>query len=184
MRMPAPATSRSKRKPFQPTSSLDFTIVDCMDCSMHSAESAGQGIRLISSHRDFFLDFTSHKRRYFGTKKLNRVHSHPVWQRRDAHLERQSRDSTEYLITGEDPFHHSLQIAHQECSCRAANSFKLAPRHRWPAAFLADLGERLCITRKEFIGGLLVCVGNISEGMNTDAQALKRVSCLLRLLAV
>ena len=94
----------------------------------------------------------------------------------DAHLEAEAGDSTERLVEAEDFFGYGFGIADDESSGRAAKGFELVARDGGPAAFLADLGEGFGVTGKEVVGGLLVGVGDVAEGVDADFEFLGGVT--------
>ena len=78
-------------------------------------------------------------------------------------FERTIARAAEHFIVGEDLLYDSPRVADQKRASAAADSLKLAPRHRCPASLPPDLGERLRVTREELVGCLPVRVCHISK---------------------
>ena len=95
-----------------------------------------------------------------------------VVQGGDTHLKAEARDSTERLVEAQDFFDDGIGIADDEGACGAAKSFELAARDWGPAPFLADFCEGFCVTGEEVVGGLLVGVGDVAEGVDANFEFL------------
>jgi 2,5-diketo-D-gluconate reductase B len=121
------------------------------DSPMHKVESAALAFRFISAHQNRSPDSTPNKGHDFSAKKLYSSHSVAMRQRRNAHLNRQSRNASESFIKCEDFFGDSFRLTHEHGSCRAAQGIVVRTSHRPPAALPSNLSERLIIAREQLI---------------------------------
>ena len=65
---------------------------------------------------------------------------------------------------------YGFGVADDEGAGGAAEGFELVARDGRPAALLADFGEGVGVARKEIVGGLLVGVGDVAEGVDADFE--------------
>jgi hypothetical protein len=70
---------------------------------------------------------------------------------------------------------YGFGIADQECASGAAEGFELGAGDGRPAALFADLGEGFGVAGEEIVGGLLVGVGYIAEGVDSYFEFLGSV---------
>ena len=119
-----------------------------------------------------------------GAEKFDGVHEFVVAEGGDAHLEADARDAAEGFIHLDDFGGHGLGVADHERAGWSAEGFELAPSDWRPAAFAADLGEGFGVAREEVVGGLLVGVGDVAEGVDADLEGLGSMACTLACFAV
>ena len=101
-----------------------------------------------------------------------------------AHLEADAGDAAQRLVHAEKFFGYSLGVAYHERSGGAAEGFELAARDGGPATLLADLGEGFGVAGEKVVGGLLVGVGDVAEGVDADFESLRGVASALACFAV
>jgi hypothetical protein len=94
----------------------------------------------------------------------------------DAHLEADAGDAAESFVHLKKLGGYGFRIADKERAGGATQGFELVASDRRPAAFLTDPGERFCVAREEVVGGLLVSVGNVAEGVDADFELLGGVT--------
>ncbi len=75
-------------------------------------------------------------------------------QRRDSHLKGQSRNAAENFIHIQDFFRNRFGIANQESPRGSAQCVKLRSGCWPPAAFFANLRERVCVSWEKVVRGL------------------------------
>src|SRR5271170_1613213 len=116
----------------------------------------------------------------FGAEEFDGVHELVVAQGCDAHLEANAGDAAEGLVHLQELGGYGFGVADHERAGWSAKGFELAASDWWPATFTADLGEGFGVAGEEVIGGLLVGVGDVAEGMDAD---LERLGCVTGALA-
>src|ERR1700733_2651030 len=114
--------------------------------------------------------------RELSAQNLDRPHHFWMRQRRNSHLKREARDTAERFVHVEHFFGDRFCIADEESAGWPARGVELRARRARPAAFFADLGERVCVTGIEIIGGLLGRVGKKSDRVQPNDKFLRRVS--------
>ena len=102
----------------------------------------------------------------------------------DAHLEADARDAAEVFVQLEDFGCDGFGIADEECAFGTAEDLELVARDWGPAAFFADFCEGFGVAGEEVVGGLLVGVGYVAEGVNAYLQLLGGVAGSLTGFAV
>jgi hypothetical protein len=90
----------------------------------------------------------------------------------DAHLKADAGDAAEGFVHLEELGGYGFGVADEERAGGAAESFELAASDGGPAALLADLGEGVGVAGEEVVGGLLVGVGYVAEGVDADFEFL------------
>jgi len=105
---------------------------------------------------------------YFRSQQFDGVHEFVVAKCGDAHLEADAGDAAERFVHLKKFSGYGFGITHHQCSGRATQRFKLRACDRRPATLFADLGEGFGITGEEVVGGLLVGVGDVAEGVDAD----------------
>src|SRR5882757_6924319 len=100
------------------------------------------------------------------------MHEFVVAESGYAHLETDAGDATEGFVHLEELCGYGFGVAYHECSAGAAEGFELTAGNGRPAALLADLGEGFGVTGEEVVGGLLVRVGYVAEGVDADFELL------------
>ena len=88
----------------------------------------------------------------------------------DAHLEADAGYAAESFIHLEELGGYGFGVADHEGASGAAKGFELVAGDRGPAAFFADFGEGFGVAGKEVVGGLLVGVGYVAEGVDADFE--------------
>jgi hypothetical protein len=86
-----------------------------------------------------------------GSQKFDRPQHLLVRERRDTHLERNSRKASQDVVHVQDLLRDRFRIADQQGARGSPQSVKLCPSRWWPAAFFADLRERVGISRVEIV---------------------------------
>src|SRR5580704_515073 len=114
--------------------------------------------------------------RELSAQYLDRPHHLWMWQRRNAHLKRDARDTAERFVHAQHFFGDRFCIADEESASRPARGVELRARRARPAAFFADLGESVRVTGIEIIGGLLGRVGKKSDRVQPNDEFLRRVA--------
>ena len=89
-----------------------------------------------------------------------------------AHLEADAGDASEGFVHLEELGGDSFGIADHEGSGRAAEGFELVAGDGRPAAFATNFGEGFGVAREEIVGGLLIGVGYVPEGVDADFELL------------
>src|SRR5581483_6485599 len=107
------------------------------------------------------------------TEDFNRVQRPRMRQRGHAHLEADAREAAQRLVQGDDFFRDGVGRADEVRAGGAERMVELRARRGRPAALPADLGEALRPTRKEFVRGALVAVGQVTDGVHADLQLLR-----------
>ncbi len=79
---------------------------------------------------------------------------------------------------------YGFGVADDEGSGGAAEGFELGAGDWGPAALFADLGEGFGVAGEEVVGGLLVGVGDVAEGVDADFELLGCVACAVAGFAV
>src|SRR5882757_5012373 len=113
---------------------------------------------------------------YASAEEIDGVREFVVGQRGDAHLEADAGDAAEVFVHLEELGSYGFGIADEECALGAAEGFELAAGDGRPAALLADLGEGFGVAGEEVVGGLLVSVGYVAEGVDADFEFLGGVA--------
>jgi hypothetical protein len=127
--------------------------------------------------------FTDHGRNA-GSKNLNRPQHRLMRKRRDAHLERNARETTEDIVHVEYFLRDSPGVADQECTCGSAQSIELCPCSWWPAAFFSNFGEGVRVPRVKVIRSLPGSSPRESDGFPIRRgmpESLARVRFIRRL---
>jgi hypothetical protein len=107
-----------------------------------------------------------------GAEEFDGVHEFVVAEGGDAHLEADARDAAEVLVQLKEFGGHGLGFADEECALGTAEDFELVAGDGGPAALFADLGEGFRVAGKEVVGGLLVGVSDVAEGVDADFEGL------------
>jgi hypothetical protein len=99
-----------------------------------------------------------------------------VRQRRDAHLESDSRKTSESFVYIQYLLRNRFSIANQQRARGPAQSVKLCPSGRGPAAFLPDLCEGVSVSRIKIVCSLLRGVSQEADCVKSDDEFLRRVA--------
>src|ERR1700740_176427 len=99
-----------------------------------------------------------------------------VWQRGDTHLECDAGDAAQNVIHIKDLLRDRFGVADKQRPGRPAQSGKLSAGGGWPAAFLADLGKRVCVAWKEYFCGFVRGVREKANGMKTYGELFGRMT--------
>jgi len=94
----------------------------------------------------------------------------------DAHLEADARDAAEVFVQLEDFGCDGFGIADEECAFGTAEDLELVARDWGPAAFFADFCEGFGVAGEEVVGGLLVGVGYVAEGVDANFEGFGGVA--------
>src|SRR5579859_1427578 len=103
---------------------------------------------------------------------------------RNTHLESNARKATEHFIHIEYLLCYGFGIADQQRTGGSAQSIKLCPRSWRPAAFLANLGKGMCISRIKVLCGLLRGVSQEADGVKAHDEFLCGVADTTPSLAI
>src|SRR4029077_418135 len=93
-----------------------------------------------------------------------------------AHLEADAGDAAEVFVHLEELGRYGFGVADEECTLRTAEGFELIACARGPAALFANFCEGVGVAREEVVGGLLVGVGDVAEGVDADFEILGGVA--------
>ena len=101
-----------------------------------------------------------------------------------AHLEADAGDAAEVFVHLEELGRYGFGVADEKCTLRTAEGFELVACDRGPAALFTDFREGVGVAGEEIVGGLLVGVGDIAEGVDADFELLGGVAGALAGFAV
>jgi len=121
-------------------------------------------------------ELVSHYRSHTGSQKFDRPQHRLVRERRDTHLESNSRKASQNFVHVKYLLHNRFSIADQQGARGSAQSVKLCPSRRWPAAFLADLRERVGISGVEIVCSSLCGVSQKADCVKSDNEFLGRMA--------
>jgi len=96
------------------------------------------------------------------------MHEFVVAEGGDAHLEADAGDAAEVLVQLQELGGYGFGVTNEERAFGAAEDFELVASDRGPAAFSANFGKGFGVSRKEVVGGLLVGVGYVTQGVDAD----------------
>ena len=119
-----------------------------------------------------------------GSQDFDRSQHLLMRERRDAHLERDARDAAEGFVHVQYFLRDSFGVADQERTGGSAHGVELCPGSWGPAAFLADLGERVRVSGIKVVGRLLGGVSQEADGVKTHDEFIGGVTGAAACLAV
>src|SRR6267143_4056688 len=120
----------------------------------------------------FFPDIWSNP----GSQKFDRPQHLLLRESRDTHLESNSRKASQNFVHVQYLLRDRFSIADQQGAGGSAQSVKLCPSRRWPAAFFADLRERVRISWIEVVCSLLCGVPKKADCVKSDNEFLGRMA--------
>src|ERR1700693_5080063 len=111
-----------------------------------------------------------------GPKKFDRPQHLLVRERRDTHLESNSRQASQNFVHVQDLLRDRFSIADQQGARGSPQSVKLCSSRWWPAAFFAALRERVSISGVEIVCSLLCGVSKKADCVKSDNEFLGRMA--------
>ena len=121
---------------------------------------------------------------YAGAEEFDGVGEFVVGEGGYAHLEADAGDAAEGFVHVEELGGYGFGVADHECSAGAAEGFELAAGDGRPAALFADFGEGFGVAGEEVVCGLLVGVGDVSEGVDAHFEVFGGVAGALAGFAI
>jgi hypothetical protein len=119
-----------------------------------------------------------------GAEEFDGVHEFVMAEGGDAHLEADAGDAAQVFVHLEELVGYGFGVADEECAPGAAEGFELAAGDWRPAALFADFGEGFGVAGEEVVGGLLVGVGYVAQGVDADFESFGGVAGALAGFAV